>query len=95
MDLVKSRQRVIDHGEVFTPEWMVNDMLDLVKAESDRLDSRLLEPACGFGNILKSVLKRRLTRVQSRYGKSDFERRHHALFALMCIHRIELPKGQC
>ena len=90
--LVKSRQRVADHGEVFTPSWMVEDMLDLVKAESERIDSRFLEPACGSGNFLKSVLKRKLTTVQARYGKSDFERRHHALFALMCIYGIELLK---
>ena len=81
--LVKSKQRVADHGEVFTPSWMVEDMLNLVKTESERIDSRFLEPACGSGNFLKSVLKRKLTTVQSRYGKSDFERRHHALFALM------------
>ena len=90
--LVKSKQRVADHGEVFTPSWMVEDMLDLVKAESERIDSRFLEPACGSGNFLKSVLKRKLTTVQARYGKSDFERRHHALFALMCIYGIELLK---
>lgn len=90
--LVKSRQRVADHGEVFTPSWMVEDMLDLVKAESERIDSRFLEPACGSGNFLKSVLKRKLITVQARYGKSDFERRHHALFALMCIYGIELLK---
>jgi hypothetical protein len=88
--LVKSKQRVADHGEVFTPSWMVEDMLDLVKVESERIDSRFLEPACGSGNFLKSVLKRKLTTVQARYGKSDFERRHHALFALMCIYGIEL-----
>ena len=90
--LVKSKQRVADHGEVFTPSWMVEDMLNLVKTESERIDSRFLEPACGSGNFLKSVLKRKLTTVQSRYGKSDFERRHHALFALMCIYGIELLK---
>ncbi len=88
--LVKSRQRVADHGEVFTPSWMVEDMLDLVKAESERIDSRFLEPACGSGNFLKSVLRRKLETVQARYGKSDFERRHHALFAIMCIYGIEL-----
>ena len=89
-DLVKSRQRVIDHGEVFTPLWMVEDMLDLVKEESERIDSRFLEPACGSGNFLKVVLGRKLKTVQHRYGKSDFERRHHALFALMCVYGIEL-----
>lgn len=49
--LVKSRQRVADHGEVFTTTWMVQDMLDLVKDESERIDSRFLEPACGSGNF--------------------------------------------
>lgn len=88
--LVKSRKRVNDHGEVFTPSWMVEEMLDLVKGESERIDARFLEPACGSGNFLKSVLKRKLITVQSRYGKSDFERKHQALFALMCIYGIEL-----
>jgi len=88
--LVKSRQRVSDHGEVFTPAWMVEDMLDLVKDESERIDSRFLEPACGSGNFLISVLTRKLRSVESRYGKSAFEKRHHALFSLMCIYGIEL-----
>lgn len=52
MDLVKSKQRVADHREVFTPAWMVEAMLDLVKEESERIDSRFLEPACGSGNFL-------------------------------------------
>ena len=88
--LVKSRQRVADHGEVFTPQWMVDDMLNLVKDESERIDSRFLEPACGSGNFLKPVLQRKLTTVQSRYGRSEFERKHYALFALMCVYGIEL-----
>jgi len=90
--LVKSKQRVADHGEVFTPSWMVEDMLNLVKDESERIDSRFLEPACGSGNFLKVVLSRKLATVEARYGKSDFERRHNALFALMCIYGIELLK---
>lgn len=88
--LVKSRQRVSDHGEVFTPSWMVEDMLNLVKDESERIDSRFLEPACGSGNFLKVVLARKLATVQAKYGKSEFEKQHHALFALMCIYGIEL-----
>ena len=55
--LVKSKQRVADHGEVFTPGWMVEDMLDLVKHESERIDSRVLEPACGSGNFLYLALR--------------------------------------
>lgn len=89
-ELVKSKQRVADHGEVFTPAWMVEDMLNLVKDESERIDSRFLEPACGSGNFLRVVLRRKLISVNSRYGKSDFEKRHYALFALMCIYGIEL-----
>lgn len=90
MDLVKSRQRVADHGEVFTPPWMVDDMLDLVKHESERIDSRFLEPACGSGNFLVAVLSRKLTTVEAKYRSSDFEKRHHALLGLMCIYGVEL-----
>ena len=90
MSLVKSKQRVADHGEVFTPAWMVEAMLDLVKDESERIDSRFLEPACGDGNFLEQILRRKLTAVELKYGKSDFERRHYALLALMCIYGIEL-----
>lgn len=88
--LVKSRQRVADHGEVFTPRWLVDDMLDLVKGETERIDSRFLEPACGSGNFLVPILERKLAAVQARYGKSAFEKRHYALFALMCVYGIEL-----
>lgn len=87
---IKSKQRVADHGEVFTPSWMVDDMLDLVKNESERIDSRFLEPACGSGNFLVAVLRRKLTTVESRFGSSEFEKRHQALLALMCIYGIEL-----
>lgn len=90
MSLIKSKQRVADHGEVFTPEWLVDDMLDLVKGESERIDSRFLEPACGSGNFLTAVLRRKLATVGAKYGNSEFERRHFALLALMCIYGIEL-----
>jgi hypothetical protein len=88
--LVKSRQRVADHGEVFTPAWLVADMLDLVKSETERIDSRFLEPACGSGNFLIPVLERKLAAVQVRYGASDFERHHYGLLAVMCVYGIEL-----
>jgi hypothetical protein len=90
MDLVRSLQRIKDHGEVFTPEWLVGAMLDLVKVESERIDSRFLEPACGSGNFLVPVLRRKLATVEKQYGNNDFEKRHHALFGLMCIYGIEL-----
>ena len=90
MSLVKSKQRVADHGEVFTPPWMVEAMLDLVEDETERIDARFLEPACGSGNFLVAVLRRKLAAVEMRYGRSDFERRHFALLALMSIYGIEL-----
>ena len=90
MRLVKSKQRVADHGEVFTPDWMVEAMLDLVKHETERIDSRFLEPACGDGNFLVPVLRRKLAAVELKYRRSDFERRHYALFVVMCIYGIEL-----
>jgi len=90
MSLVKSKQRVADHGEVFTPEWMVEAMLDLVKGETERIDARFLEPACGNGNFLTRILRRKLAAVELKYGQSDFERRHYALLGLMCVYGIEL-----
>jgi hypothetical protein len=88
--LIKSKKRVADHGEVFTPPWLVEKMLDLVKGESERIDSRFLEPACGSGNFLVPILQRKLAAVELNYGKSDFERRHYALVALSCCYGIEL-----
>ena len=90
MSLVKSKQRVADHGEVFTPAWMVEAMLDQVKDETERIDSRFLEPACGSGNFIVQILKRKLAVVELKFGKSDFERQHYALYGLMCIYGIEL-----
>lgn len=87
---MRSKQRIADHGEVFTPAWMVEAMLDLVRGETERIDSRFLEPACGSGNFLVRILQRKLTAVELKFGKSDFERRHYALLALMCTYGIEL-----
>lgn len=90
MNYIKSKQRVADHGEVFTPAWMVEAMLDLVKGETERIDSRFLEPACGSGHFLVRILRRKLAAVEQKFGKSDFEKRHYALLALMCLYGIEL-----
>jgi type I restriction-modification system DNA methylase subunit len=88
--MIKSKKRVADHGEVFTPPWMVEAMLNLVKDETERIDSRVLEPACGSGNFLVRVLQRKLGAVELKFGKSDFEKRHYGMLALMCIYGIEL-----
>jgi hypothetical protein len=90
MTLFKSKKRVADHGEVFTPSWMVEAMLDLVREETERIDSRFLEPACGSGNFLVRILQRRLAAVEFKFGKADFEKRHYALLTVMCLYGIEL-----
>src|SRR3954465_12045778 len=90
MHSVRSKQRVADHGEGFTPAWLVKVIVDLVKAETERIDSRVLEPACGSGNFLVPVIRRKLAAVELKFGKSDFAKRHYGLFGLMCVYGIEL-----
>ena len=70
---IKSRQRVVDHGEVFTNPREVNAMLDLVRDESFRLDSRFLEPACGDGNFLIEILRRKLSLLQDLKSQTEWE----------------------
>lgn len=88
--LIKTRQRVTDHGEVFTAEREVNAMLDLVKPETERIDSRFLEPACGSGNFLIEVLRRKLAIVEERYGKGQLEFERYAIVALGSIYGVDL-----
>lgn len=90
MIYVKSKERVAAHGEVFTPKWLVNAMLEQVSFEAERIDSRFLEPACGSGNFLIPVLQRKFTTVTTKYGRSEFEKKHNALLALMSIYGIEI-----
>ncbi len=90
MNLIKSKKRVADHGEVFTPQWLVEKMLDLVQGETERIDSRFLEPACGSGNFLVPILQRKLAAVELKFAKSEFEKRHYALYGLMCAYGVEL-----
>lgn len=90
MRLIRSKQRVADHGEVFTPAWLVEKMLDLAKGETERIDSRFLEPACGSGNFLVPILQRKLATVEAKYGGDSFERRVRSLQAISCCYGIEL-----
>ena len=87
---VKSRRRVQDHGEVFTNEREVNAMLDMVKAETERIESRFLEPACGDGNFLIEVLRRKLAVVGARYGRDRAEWQHYAWLAVSSVYGVEL-----
>jgi len=87
---VKSKKRVADHGEVFTNEREVNAMLDLVKHETERIDSRFLEPACGNGNFLAEVLRRKLAVVDARYRKSQIEWERYAVIAVSSIYGVDI-----
>ena len=87
---IRSRQRVADHGEVFTGEREVKAMCDLVKQETDRIESRFLEPACGNGNFLAEVLSRKLAVVKARYGRSPADYERYAIVALSSLYGVEL-----
>ena len=87
---IKSKKRVQDHGEVFTNEREVNAMLDLVKDETLRIDSRFLEPACGDGNFLIEILRRKLEAVSKKFKKDENEWEKQSLIALMSCYGVEL-----
>lgn len=87
---VKSKQRVADHGEVFTAEREVNAMLDLVKQETERIDSRFLEPACGDGNFLAEILRRKMAVVKANYRRSSADYEKYAVIAVTSIYGIDI-----
>ena len=89
-NLTKSRTRIRDHGEVFTPDFIVEDMLNLVKHETERIDSRFLESACGDGNFLIKILERKLKIVEKQYKRNQFDYERNSLIAVSSIYGIEL-----
>ena len=89
---VKSKKRVTEYGEVFTSKREVNAMLDLVKQETERIDSRFLEPACGTGNFLTEILERKLKVVENRYKKNQIEFEKYAVIAISSIYGIDIQK---
>ena len=87
---VKSKKRVADHGEVFTAEREVNAMLDLVKQETERIDSRFLEPACGNGNFLAEILRRKLAVVKRRYRRSPADYEKNSVLAVSSVYGVDI-----
>ncbi len=87
---IKSKQRVADHGEVFTAEREVSAMLHLVKHETERIDSRFLEPACGTGNFLAPLLERKTAIVKAKYAKSQLEFERYMIVAVGSIYGVEI-----
>ena len=90
MNQVKSKKRVTDHGEVFTSEREVNAMLDLVRQETERIDSRFLEPACGSGNFLAEVLRRKLAVVEAKYKLSQLHYEQYAVQAISSVYGVDI-----
>lgn len=86
----KSKQRVRDHGEVFTAEREVKAMCDLVKDECERIDSRFLEPACGNGNFLAEILTRKLATVKKLYKSNPYDYERYAVLAVSSIYGVEI-----
>lgn len=100
----KSKKRVADHGEVFTHEREVRAMLDLVKIQTEQITSTFLEPACGTGNFLAEILRRKLTTAlrlsqinksqkSPKYAQLHYEK--HAICAISSIYGIELLADNC
>ncbi len=87
---IKSRERVAEHGEVFTNEREVNAMLDMVQSECERIESRFLEPACGDGNFLAEVLRRKLAQVRKRYGRSAADYERNAFLAVSSLYGVDI-----
>lgn len=92
---VKSRQRVAEHGEVFTAEREVKAMCDLVKAETERIDSRFLEPACGDGNFLVEILTRKLAVVRKKYRKFPMDYEKYSVLAVSSIYGVDIMQDNC
>ena len=89
-NLIKSRERVSQHGEVFTALREVNAMLDLVKPETERIESRFLEPACGNGNFLAEILRRKLNILSTHFSRSRIDYEFNAIVAVGSIYGIEI-----
>lgn len=89
---IKSKKRVADHGEVFTADREVNAMLDLVHAESYRIESTFFEPACGNGNFLSAIFERKMKTVAECYGDNSFQFELHSIQALSCIYGVDIQE---
>lgn len=87
---IKSKERIRNHGEVFTAEREVKAMCNLVKDETDRIDSRFLEPACGDGNFLAEILTRKLAIVRKKYAKSHLDYEKNAVLAASSIYGVDI-----
>ena len=87
---VVSKDRVTNHGEVYTGQREVNSMLEMVGQETERIDSRFLEPACGTGNFLTEILERKLNVVDRQYNKDQLDYERYSVLAISSIYGIDI-----
>lgn len=87
---VKSKERVAEHGEVFTNDREVKAMCDLVAHECERIDSRFLEPACGDGNFLAEIVKRKLAVCKKFYKKNTYDYERYSVLVMTSIYGIDI-----
>ena len=91
-DQIKTKDRVADHGEVYTSHREVSSMLDLVDHETKRIESKFLEPACGNGNFLIEVLKRKVEVIHKRYSSSQIDFERNLFLATTSIYGIDIQQ---
>ena len=87
---IKSKERVRNRGEVFTAPREVNAMLDLVKDETENIESTFLEPACGDGNFLVEVLRRKLSACLRKYGRSAADYEKQSFLACTTLYGVDI-----
>lgn len=87
---IKNKKRVLEHGEVLTSKREVLDMLNLVNSETDRLDSRFLEPACGDGNFLSEILSFKLKKLEKNFKKNKYEFEKNSVLTFTSIYGIDI-----
>lgn len=90
--IIKSKKRVQNHGEVFTPKWIIDQMLDTpgIKEACENIQATFLEPSAGEGAFLIVILMRKLEMVSSLYNDSLKQYEHYSLFALTTLYGVEL-----
>lgn len=87
---IKTKERVREHGEVFTNIREVNAMLDLVGEETSVIDSTFMEPACGNGNFLDEILRRKLSSVFLLAQQNDADGEYLATRAFTSIYGVDI-----
>lgn len=90
-----SRYRITEHGEVFTKDREVKAMCDLAKKETEKIQSLILEPACGDGNFLAEILTRKLKTVDKKYKANQILWLKSSFEALSSLYGIDILFDNC